>query len=186
MRIQSYNPDHIYIVDPNDHSRVVNYYENLGHFIKFIQNYQPVHEIFFYIARDYCLKHGNVIDNRHPRYTRDPRFACSIRYFGYIYRYTLKGEFIEKLTINEFLNLRGVRRNIGTFIKSYGYPEYKNQIYFRIPQANSHWDFCKYDYLDVYYTTIHLPDSVKEMILNGQLTRVKPGINRGFSKKICL
>ena len=193
-------PIYIYQLDPNDHSRVVAWWDRIRDFHQFIDRIPsdwPEYEMYWCFSDDYENANGPTSDGRKVNMTWDQRFCVSKHYQGTICKYSLEGEFIEEMTIKEFRALGGHTTTVGKWAVPWGWPEFhQKMIQVRYPQIGYHWDFACYDKITVLMIPEHNisrvdPERLK-MLATGKIVAYNPVITeragearqRGKKKKL--
>ena len=142
-------PVFVYQIDPNDHTRVIAWWESISKFNDFIARI-PVdyeeYEMYWCFSSDYDRVNGPIIDNKTPRVTKDPRFCTSRWYRGEVSKYSLSGDYIETISVNEFLEMGCGLDIVGNWHNPWGWPEFHGRfIQVRRAQKGFHWDFARQD-----------------------------------------
>lgn len=148
-KIPKHKPVFVYQLDPNDHSRVIAWWESISKFNDFIARIPAdydEYEMYWCFSSDYDRVNGPSSDGKLPHVTSDQRFCTSKNYDGVVSKYDLNGDYIETISIEEFHKIGCGIYKVGTWHTIWGWPEFAGRgIQVRTAQQGFHWDFAKVD-----------------------------------------
>lgn len=187
--VKTIEPGYVYRIDRNDFTRVINGWRDLGQFSTYVSVISGQQSMGFAFSSDYNEKFGGPSDRKHPGVTRDQRFAMSKYYQGFICKYSLDGEFLEKVSMRDFYIMGGKHYGIGIFKTLKGVPELKGKdIQVLIPQAGFFWDFEELPSIETVImsdeTKFDIGEELYETLRTGQILIDDPhAIKRAYNTR---